>query len=329
MTGAPRIVFDSPWITVYDPWSIPAGFHVLELLFLIGVVLTSRHALARHREGDRQSTFLWLTALFYGVWMEVLSYHTVDNFAHNQFTVMLYHKQLPLYVVMLYPTFIYTAVQTARRFGMGAPGTFFAAGLVVVLLDVPFDILGPDCRWWWWREDAEDPLRLVAHRWLGVPVTSYCWHLLFCGSLALVSERFGRLAMPPSRARRMLGLTAPGVLAALAGAVSIVVGIVTMMPFHLFRGPLGLSDGTFTVTLFVVAAIVFGLARKRWAGAPDGGRLAFVMLWNAAFVLYGVIVWRADGVEDAAWKAAVVALVALSSVVLHTYVHMRGRALGA
>ena len=40
-----------------------------------------------------------VVTLMCGVVMEVLTYNTVDNFSHAQFTVMLYHKKLPLYVV--------------------------------------------------------------------------------------------------------------------------------------------------------------------------------------------------------------------------------------
>jgi hypothetical protein len=323
MLDAPRIVFDSRYLTVYDPWTIPANFHGLELVIGIGFLLTLRHAIARHRSGDRWPLFLWLTTLSYGVWMELLTYNTVDNFSHAQFTVMLYYKQLPLYVVMLYPTFVYVAVQSARRLGMGSVGTFFTVGLLAVMIDVPFDIMGPDCKWWWWNEDAEDPWGLVAHRWLGVPVSSYCWHLLFEGSQWLVAHRLrGRVDRFTTRSVTATILRALP-LAAIAGALSVVVGVIVMMPFHLFRGPLGFNDGVFTVTLLVVASLAFLTARKRGEDPPDWGLLSWILLWNFFFLALGYWAWLGGGIPQVPGKAIVIGGVAVVSVVIHTYIHWR------
>lgn len=325
---APRVIYQSWLVTLYDPRDIPTNLHLLEIIFVWGFLATLRHALAERREGRPYGLLLWLTALFYGVFMELLTYNTIDNFAHAQFTVQFYHCKLPVYVVMLYPTFVYVAVQAARRLGMGAVGTFFTAGALAVMIDVPFDIMGPDDRWWWWYEGAEDPMNLLAARWLGVPVTSYCWHLLFEGSQQWVSERFrGRVERnyPPERGlfSTLVGMIP---LTLLTGLLSVVVGIIVMMPFHGFRA-LGLSDYAFTVTLFVVSALAFVTARKREDTRPPEWRLlGWVLGWYALFFYYAATVWTAGKHEDIQLKFITYVVVAAVSIGLHSWIHHRGMA---
>jgi len=237
VSEGPRAIYESWLVTIYDPRDISTNFHLLELVFVWGFFVTLRHALRERTQGRPYGLMLWLTALFYGVFMELLTYNTIDNFAHGQFTVQFYHQKLPIYVVLLYPTFVYIAIQAAKRLNMGAVGSFFTAGALAVMIDVPFDIMGPDDRWWWWYEGAEDPMNLLAARWLGVPVTSYCWHLLFEGSQQWVTERFaGRVDRnhPPERGllSSLVGLVP---LTIFTGALSVVVGVIVMMPFHGFR----------------------------------------------------------------------------------------------
>ena len=322
MVDAPRIVFDSTYLTIYDPSTIVASFHGLEIAIGLGFILTLRHAIARHREGSAWPLFLWLMTLMYGVVMEVLTYNTVDNFSHAQFTVMLYHKKLPLYVVMLYPAFVYTAVQTARRLGMRGVSTFFATGLIAVLIDVPFDIMGPDAGWWWWHEDAEDPLGLVAHRWLGVPVSSYCWHLLFEGSQWLVAHRFRRRVDAWSTRSLVGTVTRALPWALLGGVASVITGVIVMMPFHAFRG-VGLHDGVFTTTLLVVSSLALLLGHKRGASPPDWSLLSWVLVWNFFFVALAYWILMGGDIPQTAAKAIVIGGVAAVSVVLHAYIHFR------
>ncbi|MCA9248498.1 MAG: hypothetical protein KDA42_15340, partial [Planctomycetales bacterium] len=129
--------------------------------------------------------------------MEVVSYNAVDNFAHGQFTVMFYDHQLPLYVTAVYPVLLYTGIATARRLGLPPLAEALAAGVLIVAMDVPFDVVGPEAGWWRWFDGHGE----IAARWLGVPVTSYYWHFAFGGILAALTgwagRRADRRAAPP------------------------------------------------------------------------------------------------------------------------------------
>jgi len=325
LESTPRALYESWLVTIYDPSSISANFHSLELVMLLGFLLTLRHALRERRVGRPFGLLLWLIAAFYGVWMELLAANTVDIFGHAQFTVMLCGKLLPLYVVLLYPTFIYVAVTAARKLKTGAVATFFTAGLLAVMIDVPFDIMGPDCGWWIWYEGSEDPYGLVAHRWLGVPVSSYCWHLLFGGSAAVICRRFGARLSPRLAGRSLLrSLLTLVPVSGLLGALTVLLGVLVMMPFHLFRA-VGLSDGQFTVTLLITAALVMLTSRSRDdAGPPVWALLGWVMVWSFYSLVLGWQVWEGGETVDWRAKALVIGAVSVLAVVLHTIVHFRG-----
>ena len=57
-----------------------------------------------------------------------------------------------------------------------------SVGLTVVLIDIPFDIMGIKLLWWTWRDD--DPNIYDRHYW--VPWTSYYFHAAFASSFTLL-----------------------------------------------------------------------------------------------------------------------------------------------
>jgi len=95
---------------------------------------------------------------------------------------------------------------------------------------VPFDIVGVDAGWWTWSTTDKN----LAVRWLGVPVTSYYWYLMFGAVYALLSRGLRRLVE-----KRSLGLKLA--LAPLVGAGVIVGGTLSFLPFHGLKA-LGVRD---------------------------------------------------------------------------------------
>jgi hypothetical protein len=206
-------------IAFNNPLGQPLHFFVLEVLITAAFVITLRDALARARAGERHALFQWLTALCYGVTMELVAFNFLDNYNHAHFTVELYHHKLPLYVTFLYVVFHYTGWRVAERLKLGAAREALLAGFAMCLIDVPFDIAGIPAGWWRWGNS--DPN--LAVRWLGVPVTSYEWYLIFGAVYALIGRAMRE------RVNRRAALLA---LAPLAGLAVIVGGTIAFLPFH-------------------------------------------------------------------------------------------------
>lgn len=244
-------------MTINDPFAQPWHFLGLEVVVLTLAALTFRHA-----RRDRTALVTWVTIFVYGLAMELLSYAYVDNFAHGQFTVMFHRDQLPLYITVIYPVLLYTGIATARALGYRPAAQAVAAGILIVAMDAPFDMVGPEAGWWRWFDDDPD----IAHRWLGVPVTSYYWHLAFGGILAALTARARSLAW---------------VLPCVAG--TIVLGVAAFLPFHGLKA-LGVGDG-------VIVAAALGLAAAVAVRAPRRGGLppALLSLWLPFYAFHGLV----------------------------------------
>lgn len=184
----PRAWLDTRVVTIHDPTSLPLSFVGLELVVLALAALTFVHARATRQ------LLTWTTIVVYGLLMEFGSYHLVDNFAHGAFTISFYDARLPLYIAAVYLVLLYVGIATARTLGLPPGREALAAGALIVAMDAPFDMVGPAAGWWRWFDT--DPN--IAHRWLGVPVTSYYWHLAFGGLLAYLTAAAARRRLPAS-----------------------------------------------------------------------------------------------------------------------------------
>jgi hypothetical protein len=268
-------IIDTRAVTLHDPSTLPLSFVGLELVVLGLAALTFAHARRAHRDGDRRALFTWITIIVYGLAMEVISYNTVDNFKHGQFTVMFYDRQLPLYVTAVYPVLLYTGIATARCLGLRSAVEPLAAGLLIVAMDAPFDLVGPLAGWWRWLDGHTE----IAHRWAGVPVTSFFWHFAFGAILAALTSWVA------GRSRRPRG-PAPWLALPVTVAV-IVLGIVAFLPFH-GAVAIGVSGGLFVgaaLAAAAVAAIVAGVAGR----VRPGFDLRLAALWIVFYGYHGAV----------------------------------------
>jgi hypothetical protein len=235
----------------------------LELVFLVCFALTIEDVRAAWRAGDRQVAWQWLVALSYGVSMELIAYNFLDNFWHARFTVQLYHQKLPLYVVFVYPVFLFTGLRIVQRWRLPAVLEALLAGLAMCFLDVPFDTAGVIAGWWTWS--PKDPN--LAVRWLGVPVTSYYWYLIFGAVYSLLCRWMG-----PRLSRRRFALAVA--LAPLFGLGVIVFGVIGFLPFHGLVA-LGVPDGAVVGVHLAGCVLLLLLLRPRVPG-PAWGALLLV-----------------------------------------------------
>jgi len=171
------------WIKFRDPEEIlkkHATYLYCEVIFYVVGFLTLIHALC---SGGRFK-WLWLATIAHGVTVECISYYMpdVDNFWHAQSMVMLLGQRLPLHIIFVYPVFIYTACAAVSHMKLRWWAEPFAVGLTVVLIDIPFDIMGIKLLWWTWHDD--DPNIYDRHYW--VPWTSYYFHAAFASSFTLL-----------------------------------------------------------------------------------------------------------------------------------------------
>jgi hypothetical protein len=290
---------DPSYVAFASPLAEPLHMLGLELVFAAGFALTLRHALARYRAGERWPMFQWLVILAYGVAMELVAFNFYQNYEHAQFTVELYHRKLPLYITLVYVVFHYTGLKIVERLRLGMAAEALLVGLAICAIDVPYDIVGPDAGWWKWS--AQDAV--LSARWLGVPVTSFYWYLLF-GAIFAALCRLLR--------RRIEGrpLAVYFALAPLVAVAIIVIGIVAFIPFHLLKA-LGVPDGAIVAT-HLAGCLVLALA-VRAPGAAPAPREAVI----AAAAIYGwplvvlVVLWSQGRAEDAPIKLAAIAFAAV------------------
>jgi hypothetical protein len=280
---------DTAFITLRAPWSVGLSFLGLELTVVACGVLALLHALGERRRGDGVPLFTWAVSFTYGIAMELASYNFIDSFHHGQFSVMFYKHQLPLYVVTLYPVLQYTSIVAARRLRAGVVAQMLTAGLLIVAMDVPFDILGPMNGWWSWS--ASDPN--VAYRSYGVPVTSYYWHFAWGGILAGLTRAFGRYGGDPRRPLRTVLLALPVAL------LTMVLGVVSFVPFHVLKAR-GVADGT-VVAGALAAGLLAVIVSRRPApaalasNAAEDARLFAIPLVHYAYHLIAALGQLASG----------------------------------
>jgi hypothetical protein len=304
--GVPLL--DTAYLTVWSPATRGWTFLGLEAVVLVAGALTLAHAARAARRGDWEALFAWTSIVVYGVCLEILSYNAFPNFTHGQFTVMLYHRKLPLYVTALYPVLLYTARATVRRLGLSARAEPLAVGLAIVAMDFPFDVLGPDAGWWAW--DMLDPN--VHYRWHGVPVTSYYWHLTWGAILCALCRWVGQRHAPApgattlARASR-LALAVPVMVATLA------LGRAAFLPFDLL-GLLRLPDGANGV--LVLAAFALSLAILLAAPRAGAPRARDPLLVAIAALFYGfhlAVALALHARSDAPGAGAKLAVLALAT----------------
>lgn len=174
------------WISFNAPSELLDWSHLaIEVIIYLGFILAVIHAYRTYKKSGSPSTLLTLlSCLLYGLFMDILSYYTVENFWHGEFSVMLLFNKLPLYIALLYPAIIYHAIMTIRRYNFSrtveAICTGFFAGFVYMI----FDNFGPMAGWWIW--DTSDPTTFPYIS--SVPLTSYAWMFLFTSAFTFINR---------------------------------------------------------------------------------------------------------------------------------------------
>ena len=152
-------------------------FNAVETTVFLGAALAFLHSIREYKKrGNKAPFFLWVSCLFYGIFLEIVVYNFVDNFWHGEFSVMFYHNRFPLYIVLIYPSLIYHVFMTIERFKIyllpyGRIIEAIIIGWASQMMYLLYDNIGPQMHWWIWNpgDVTLEPL------WEAVPATSYHW----------------------------------------------------------------------------------------------------------------------------------------------------------
>jgi hypothetical protein len=260
----------------------------LELLLYLASALALAHAYRFYkRTGSLGLVYVWLAPIVHGITWEILVFRfaELDVFWHGEFSVMLYHNRLPLYIILgFYPSFFYYPAVIAHRFGVhlnkgGRLIEACAVGILVSSFYVICETLSPVFQWWTWNYDhaSAEPV------WTNIPASVYMWCLLYGFSFGLAT-RYLFLGLTPEAERSFPQVSGR----MLAAAV-----LIPAIPM-LFLGPANVLSmaleqpkwaGVLMASYYVVAAWVFFLAPKRYDRSPDALLKVFPALWLTFMVV--------------------------------------------
>ncbi|KAA0195650.1 hypothetical protein HAZT_HAZT005809 [Hyalella azteca] len=156
-----------------DAFAAQPSYLLSEYTFYVIGLLTLVHSFI---VGGRWK-YLWLGCVFHGITTELVCFALpdIDNYWHSQTTVMLVGRRLPLHIPLIYPSFMYPAAYAVAHLRLPRWAEPMAAGLVEVLVDLPYDIVAVKFLHWTWHDT--DPS--IYDRHYSVPWNSYYFHLTF------------------------------------------------------------------------------------------------------------------------------------------------------
>ncbi|CAH0992075.1 hypothetical protein SIN8267_02190 [Sinobacterium norvegicum] len=281
------VYFNSP--AMIKDWS----FLAIEWLLIIGFVLTVVHAIRYSRQHQTPAAIYTLVgALLYGLAMDIISYYTVENFWHGEFSVMFLYNRLPLYIALFYPTFMYHIYMTIRRFDFSPAVEAISAGFMAGTLYLIFDNIGPQLGWWIW--DRADPSTLPYVD--SVPLTSYHWFFMFMIAFAFIARKvcWQWPEQDASKVKLYSGI-------ALMPITVIVLGSVLFIPYNLFSKGVPPWDmlpwdkslvgaAVFHCLSFTAAGFVYLLNYRRSSQPRD----TLLMIFPLAFITGHLYVYIAN-----------------------------------
>ncbi|KAH9488362.1 hypothetical protein Btru_063328 [Bulinus truncatus] len=256
-----------------------------ELMFYLLGFFTFCHAM--HNGGRYR--WLWLATVAHGLTVESVSYFIpdIDNFWHAQSMVMLLGQRLPLHIVFLYPVFIYVAVVAVSHMNLRWWAEPCAVGLTVVLLDIPFDIVGIKNLWWTWHDD--DPN--IYDRHYNVPWTSYYFHASFAASFAFIFFGLRRLMCKSGQKFQSLGFICESLIVLITGLCSMPQGVLQFIPvYHPLHDVYGIhSELCVLLFLSIYILIVWSADRNPFENArlSKPGTIKFNLMTLTVLLHFG------------------------------------------
>lgn len=174
-------------ITYHDIAGVPWRLDALDLIFLVSTVYALRYSVREWRTGRKTYLVLWLSAFAYGVLLEFTTGMLISRsyiqgrFVFNLHTSAIpgYKTDMPLYILVLYPTFIFLGFKLVESLGIQRIATrAAAAGVCMVLIDAPYVLYGnlAEVRWWTWLPWRFHGQQMFEY-WHGWPLSDAFWEM--------------------------------------------------------------------------------------------------------------------------------------------------------
>ncbi|GAB6026460.1 hypothetical protein CHUAL_012655 [Chamberlinius hualienensis] len=175
--------------SISNMWKYHPTYFAHELDCYIGGLVTLVHAI---RSGGSYK-YLWLAIVLHGFVVEnvVFMMPEMNNFWHAQGLLTFRCGKSPGNVAFIYPMLIYPAFVAVSQLRLPKWLQPFTVGLAVVLLDIPYDIMGVKLLWWTFHDT--DPNIHDRHYW--VPWTSYLFHQTLAATVAILFVLFRKLLL--------------------------------------------------------------------------------------------------------------------------------------
>lgn len=272
------LIFFNPPSAILD-WS----FLAIEWLVYISCALGLLHAIQfRKRTGSAAAIHTFAAIFLYGLLIDIVSYYTVNNFWHGEFSVMFLHNRLPLYIALFYPAFLYPVFMTMRRYALGTYSAAIGTGLFAGLSYLIFDNLGPLLGWWVWDRNSPASLPMLD----SVPLTSYHWMFVFTIAFAFIAQRFFWSKPANSAGSLALKLISTPVL-------TCILGTLLFAPYNILAYAIGLSSAAFFHALvFGAAALLFILNFQSPQEARDRLLMSIPLIWVIGHLFFYIAKWH-------------------------------------
>lgn len=290
-------------------WTHP----VLECLLLLGSLAAFLHAWHHYRQhGEKWLLHAWLAIIVHAIFWEITVFNFEEHLAtfwHGEFSIMLYHNRLPLYIVLgYYPALFYHALITVKRLNL-KDGRYqglieaLLVGLVFEIFYIACESVSPVTQWWQWNNQhaASQPV------WMNIPANAYLWGLSYGFAYAWLSRYFF-IELPQKKAQSAFK---QGLNIILVGALIPLVAMLFMIPTNtlVYGFNATFAAGGVIFIYFALAAWILLGVEKRPNKTADWRAFIFPATWVSFlvavhFYLYEILTADDRGASFTAFSSA-------------------------
>lgn len=312
-------------IVLNNPASLPWQTNLYDLVLLTMFLSAVLYSVVQFRRGRRIYSVVLVAAIIYGLVLELAGMATLNMYHQGDFAVMINWPAFPLwqgttmmpsYVLILYPTFLFTGFKVVEALGIEKRWhAAIVGGLFLIALDAPYMTEGPlrHVQWWTW-----DPNFKYFQYFVGWPLLDVCWQgtweALF---LYVMLWALRRIDAGENGEARWSNTKALGVFPPLAALTVLAIGPFLLLPVTIVTtigGPQWPVATLLVLAYITVAVAALRSARPAGLVEPVTATLVFVYVGSFAAMLIENIVYEGRLTEYIVVQ--IIALIAASGLAL-------------